>query len=200
MIHRYLFQGPTDFVLSQTLGVSWGTGNPVAPPSCKLVDLDNEAFLTDLDGEMSVRGFVRDDGSMAVPPSLIGMAYARLGADAAAVTGGAVTPSAWTTRLSEGIDAVGGSLLRIDASCQAGVLVGGSMRVIIDGGEFDDEVLAEQQYPVLASASPGSFTACVALPAGAGTYTVSLQVQANALGTITARAGSALILQEFIIP
>lgn len=191
--HRYRFHGPTDDTLAQSLGEGEVVGNPVEPAQYVLRDLGTESLLTDLDTEMKRGGFVRSDDSLDVPPSLLQIQRSMLSADASAINNAA----GWVDVRSFSISSEGSTVLELDAPCQFGVLIGGQVRLIINGGSMSNVVLRARDLAALAGNTDGDIRTYVELPSGSQLYTVSLQASASALGSVTPRAGCSLTAKEY---
>lgn len=163
--------------------------------------IPDDYYRTDLDAYMMADRFERIGAGNLIPDEIVPVVRqtqaAKLSADASAVNGGALTPSAWTDVLSQSITTTASARLKIEASCNAGVSLGGSARVVITGGAYSDVVLGACTYPILTGNAPGQVMTYE--DPAAGTYTVKVQIQAVAVGSVTARAGSTLMLTEYAI-
>lgn len=191
--HRYRLNGPTDSYLEQFLGVGAVIGGPVAPSAYALRELDSESLLTDLDFEMARAGFVRDDSSLELPISTLQVKRAKLSSDAAGIAG-----ASYATVLSVSLTTRGGTVLELRGSVVASVVLGGNTRIVIDGGAFSDQVVLSCSHPILSNAFGGGDT-YISIPAteNATSYDIRVECASVALGTLTPRAGSALIATEY---
>lgn len=191
--HKYKFFGPKDSAIGGTIGTTV-TSTFAAPLVVRTSSIGNDAlYLVDLDAELATAGWIRDD-NLPDPPvtvTVLQEVESKLDADASAIS-----TTSWTDVRSCVVTTDGDSRLKIVASCQAGVALGGGMRVLINGGSFSNQVLASSDYPVLSGNAPGHVTTYVDLPSGSQTYTVRMQASAVTLGSVTPRAGSALIVTE----
>lgn len=191
-LHTYVDQGISQYNLDDEMGIGTTVASNTTPAQYLIIPLTNDALLADLHIAMRTRGFLYI-GAGNLAPAAVGIlqiARAKLAADASVIT-----PSAWTDVLTVSLTTLAGALLKIDGSCNAGVLIGGAMRLLINGGAYSNVVLATSTYPLLAGNAPGqAMTYIDALPAG--TYTIKIQVSAAILGSVTPRAGASLIVTE----
>lgn len=191
--HTFRFNGPTEYMLEQPLGPTIAEAGPATPVMYSVVDLGDGSLLTDLIAEMAKAGWTYVGQESRSVPSLLQAHRSKLTADASAINAAA----GWADVLSVEVDSGGSSALEILGSLQAGVTLGGQLRVVIDGGSFSDAIIAMQDLQALAGNAPGHLSTYVDLPSGDETYAVKLQASAAALGSVTPRAGSSLIVKEY---
>ena len=139
--------------------------------------------------------------SSGPPPKVIRQTVeASLAADAPAT----VLISTWTDiGLSTQLTTAGGSRVNVDATVYAGVLVGGAVRLLVNGPSFPTDTVVGPAFasaPVVAGAVPVQISASVNLPVTANdaTYTFKVQIEGiGALASITARKASRIALTEY---
>lgn len=179
----------------EVTSINTGNDTPritLTPDEDELGELSGLAFV---DVPASLRETQADNSwfwkDAVPPPTLVREFHDDLDADASAIN-----TTTWTTVLSRQVATDGDTFLEIEADMQAGVTLGGNMRLLINGGSFSNEELATASFPALGGNSPGSLEAYVELSASAQIYTVALQAQAITLGSVTPRAGSAMDIAE----
>ncbi len=179
----------------EVTSINTGTDTPnitLTPDEDELGELGG---LTFVDVPAALRETQPDDSwfwkNPPSPPSVVKEKRVKLDTDASTID-----TTSWTDVLSEQLATEGDSFVEIEASVQAGITLGGSMRLLIDGGSFSNVVLATSSFPALGGNAPGPIKTYADLPASAQIYTLKVQASAVALGSVTPRAGSALLLTE----
>lgn len=190
----------TGFLLPGTTVSSVG---PDAPPTYTTVDISDAASKSLLDNRMQTLGYFyqeQDPPVTQIVPQLVTVASAKLTANGSAITSSSFTKfSDGTNSLSLTVSSFGGSRLFVNPSMRAAILVGGSIRTVINGGSFSNTIVIEDfTLPVLADwrLAWGGY---VDLPVTSSRTNYTVTVQARALGvlsSVTPSAGSNLVLME----
>lgn len=194
-VHTYIDYGISQYDLDGEMGAGTTTAVTTTPAQYLVVPLTNDALLADLHISMRSRGFVYV-GAGNLVPSMVGIR--QIGRAQLSVDASTISSTAWTDVLTVSLSTSVGSLLKIEGSCGAGVLIGGAMRLLIDGGAYANMVLATNTYPLLSGNAPGQASTYIE-GLSADTYTIKIQVSASALGAVTPRAGSSLIVTEHAV-
>jgi hypothetical protein len=179
--HRYVFVGPQARRLQRLIDPSITASTGAAAPRQVLdVTLSDDAALPDLDEAMAQDGFEYLEKSPpgAGPSSVLGSSYERLKTDMPAI----LPAAGWTKVVSVSFSSLGGTVIHVSASAAAAVLVGGGVRVTLDGGSFANQSLGGARFAVVAGAYAGVSTT-MELPTTAAytSYLVTLQAQAVGL-------------------
>ena len=121
-----------------------------------------------------------------IPSQLVGILSASLASDQSAVEA-----DGWKTIHSAAIDSVGGTALSVEWGVTAAIEVGGKARCLIDGGAYSSaQIGQEQPFPTVGASKAGSFGPKPLAAGSLTTYTISIQVCADALGSIACNAAS----------
>ncbi len=182
--YTYMSVGPNSTDIANQIDPSTtvvSTG-PVWPPSYVDVVLSDNTQKAALDVFMSGRGYqyFETDGPAESSVSLISSSGQRL-----TTTGTTINSGNWTTitdgtnTLSASVSSYGGSRLIIATSLRAGIVVGGRMRILVNGGAYTNyEAFESFDLPILADWRQ-SWSTFVLLPSNSSriTYTVTVQMQ-----------------------
>lgn len=130
-----------------------------------------------------------------IPSQLAGILSASLASDRSAVAA-----DGWKTIHSATIDSVGGTVLSVEWGVTAAIEVGGKARCLIDGGAYSSaQIGQEQPFPTIGASKASSFGPKPLAAGSLTTYTVSIQVIADALGSVTCSASSTPLVHGALI-
>jgi len=203
--YRYKTIGVTQSQIQNILSV--GTTVSVSstmPESFQDVTINDSNELSNLTDYMSSVGYSFSESSpeVSAAKSILQIQSNRLTSNLATINVGA----GFVDVLSLDIKSKGNSAFGIVASLSATVLVGGSIRITINGGTFSNQVLMGQALPVLGGGG-ASFTVPLIIPSSTSytTYTVKLQAQAIGLlasvsvdaATNPGSSGATLVVFEY---
>lgn len=188
--HVYQFVGPSNSVVSGATGVLV-SGGAIAPLIKREWTIANDENKPDLDSALAIFGWVPS----AAPLPMVELAHARV----RLTSDGAAIPFAagWVSVIDLPITTeFAGSTLRVIASMLGSVTLGGQMRIMIDGGGYDNAALIDPiSLPVLTTVGV-AWCGSVDAPTVA-TYTIRLQASGTiALSSVTPQAGCSLEIDE----
>lgn len=183
-------------------GVTVSSCGPDNPPLYSVVEISSSTGKSALDSRMNTLGyaFFEDNPPTTLAPQIVLQSATKLTSNGSAITSSSFqTFSDGTNSLSLTIESYGGTRLFVNPSMRAAILVGGSIRTIINGGSFSNSVVIEDfTLPILADwrLAWGGY---VDLPVTSSRTSYTITVQARALGllsSVTPQAGSNLTLME----